>query len=143
MAIEQIFVPYEILYRLNEDGTVAGCHRRDLKLIRDDETGEVFDAKELDPQPIDGAAMEAVLGVITTAQAVTIAQQNAQLLDLQNQLAQVTEINNQQADLVSNLQNQNTQLSSQIEFANDEIIRLTAELAAATAVNGEVNAGAE
>jgi hypothetical protein len=114
MAIEQVTVPYEILYRLAEDGTVAGCHRRDLEIIRNTETGQVYSAKELDPQPVDGAEMEAVLGVITTAQAATIAQQNTQIADLQNQLSQ-------KSDALSSAENQSEDLTAQLDLANQTI----------------------
>lgn len=122
MSIQEINLPYEILYRLNEDGTVAGCHRRDLQIVKNMETGQVYSAKESDPMPIEGAEMDAVLGVITAAQQATIATQGAQISGLQNQL---------------------TEKNSQLKTFADEITRLTNELAAATAVNGEVNAGAE
>jgi len=104
MSIQEINVPYEILYRLNEDGTVAGCHRCDLQIVKNTETGQVYNAKELDPQPIEGADMDSVLGLITTAQAATIAQQNTAIGDLNASLSTLESQKSELLDLVNRLQ---------------------------------------
>lgn len=94
MTIEKRTTPYEILYRLNEDGTVAGAHMRSLEKVVDTDTGEVYSEKELNPVAIEGPDMEAVMGVINVAQAATIAQlqdaiavRDEMLQALQDQLA--------------------------------------------------------
>lgn len=163
MAIEKITVPYEILFRLAEDGSVAGCHRRDLEILRDNETGYVYPARELDPQPVEGEVMELVLGVIATAQAVTIDQQSAQIAektsalesvvgaaqDLTAQLDIAGQAIAQQNEMISALQNQLAEKESllaaaqtQLADSAGEIIRLSKELAL-LAGEGSANAGAE
>lgn len=122
MNIQPINTPYEILFRLAPDGTVQGCHKRELQQLIDLDTGTVHNTRELDPQPVVGAEVEAVLGVIAAAQADTIIQRDDEIAELQNQL---------------------TEKDAQLNDCSAEIIRLANELAAATAVNGEVNAGAE
>lgn len=87
--------PYEILFRLAKDGSVAGCHRRDLRVIEDDVTGQIYSEQELDPVAITpGAAMDAVLGTINTSLLATIAAQDAEIADLTSQL-DVCMVNNQ------------------------------------------------
>lgn len=88
MTIEKINTPYEILYRLNEDGSVSGCHRRELETIKDTSTGEVYSVKEVGPFPIEGAEMEAVLGEINTSLSLSLSQRDQAISDLQEQLSQ-------------------------------------------------------
>lgn len=76
--------PNEILFRLNEDGEVTGCHRRDIKVITD---GTDTFTKELDPVPITGDDMDAVLGVINSALTATLISRDAQVSSLSNQIA--------------------------------------------------------
>lgn len=129
MSIEKVIVPYEILFRLSEGGTVAGCHRRDLEIVREAETGEVYSAKELGVKPIEGAAMDAVLGVINTSQAETIFQQN--------------KVISQSSEIIENLKSVLAEKENQIQHCVSEIDRLTNELAASLAGQGVANAGAE
>lgn len=53
MGIQKKTVPYEVLFRLNEDGSIRGCHRRDLEVIYDDETDEVIASKDIPAQGVD------------------------------------------------------------------------------------------
>lgn len=64
--IERKISTYEILFRLNKDGSIAGAHRRDLLEMKDNSTGHEF-VRELDPQPVEGQAMDDILGVINTS----------------------------------------------------------------------------
>lgn len=80
--------PYEILFRLAKDGSVSGCHRKDLRVIEDDVTGQIYSEQELDPIAITpGAAMDGVLGTVNTALLTTIAERDATIADLQSQLS--------------------------------------------------------
>lgn len=80
--------PYEILFRLAKDGAVSGCHRKDLRVIEDDETGQIYSEQELDPVAITpGAAMDGVLGTVNTALLATIAGRDAMIADLEDQLS--------------------------------------------------------
>lgn len=80
MASEKYKVPYEILFRLNEQGIVLGCHRKDLELWVDTSTGKVENAKELDPVSIDsGSAMTAVLGQINASLAASLSLRETEL----------------------------------------------------------------
>jgi chromosome segregation ATPase len=85
MSIVSQVIPYEILFRFKPDGTLVGCHRRDLKILVDESTGEVHSAKELDPQPIVGEAMEAVLGNINMSLIATTHQYQDQIAQLGQQ----------------------------------------------------------
>lgn len=92
--------PYEILFRLAKDGSVSGCHRKDLRVIEDDETGQIYSEQELDPVAITpGAAMDGVLGTVNTALLTTIAGRDATIADLESQLdecqAQAAALNQQ------------------------------------------------
>jgi hypothetical protein len=60
---------YEIFFRLNRNGEIVGCHRRDIRVIRD---GDEEIEKELDPVPIEGPEMEAILGKINTSLILTL-----------------------------------------------------------------------
>jgi chromosome segregation ATPase len=85
MSIVSQVIPYEILFRFKPDGTLVGCHRRDLKILVDESTGEVHSAKELDPQPIVGEAMEAVLGAINVGLIATTHEYQDQIAQLGQQ----------------------------------------------------------
>lgn len=89
MAISQNFYPYEILFRLAKTGEVSGAHRRDLEVIEDTETGVVYSEKEGDPQPISGADMDAVLGVVNTSLVATVAQRDQTITQLQSSVSQL------------------------------------------------------
>lgn len=89
MAISQNFYPYEILFRLAKTGEVSGAHRRDLEVIEDTETGVVYSEKEGDPQPISGADMDAVLGVVNTSLVATVAQRDQTIAQLQGSVSQL------------------------------------------------------
>lgn len=86
MGIQIVQVPYEILFRVNEDGTVDGCHCRYLEITRDDTTGTRHNTKELDPQPIAGDLMDEILGVINTALTITLTSRDSQVEKLTNAL---------------------------------------------------------
>jgi len=109
-------IPYEILFRLNDVGEVIGCHRRDLKVLID---GLDTLKKELDPVPIEGAEMEAVLGQINTALMSTLAERDEQIQKLTNSL-------NNAALFIEELKTQNDALSR----ANDEQRHILSELSA-------------
>lgn len=79
---------------------IEGCHRKDLRVIEDDETGQIYSEQELDPIAITpGAAMDGVLGTVNTALLTTIAGRDATIADLESQLdecqTQTAELNNQ------------------------------------------------
>lgn len=80
--------PYEILFRLAKDGSVSGCHRKDLRVLEDDTTGQIYSEQELDPVAITaGELMDGVLGTINTAVLTTIADREATITDLEDQLS--------------------------------------------------------
>ena len=79
--------PYEILFRLAKDGSVSGCHRKDLRVIEDDVTGQGYSEQELDPVAITpGEEMDGVLGTVNTALLTTIADREATIAYLESQL---------------------------------------------------------
>jgi hypothetical protein len=91
MAIERIVKPYEILFRLTPTGTVQGCHVRDLEIVTDTTTGEVFASKELDPKPVSGAYLTAILGTINTSLVKTLTERDIALADKDTLLAEKEE----------------------------------------------------
>lgn len=101
MSIVKKTVPYEILFRLKEDGSVQGCHKKELKLLVDDETGEILSAKELDPESLAGEAITQVLGVINTGLSQSLDQSTEEVLLLSQ------EVDN----LKSVIENKNKELS--------------------------------
>lgn len=64
MAIAERTRPYETLIRHNADGTIGSHHKLINEVLRD---GVVIMANELAPEPVEGAALEAVLGQATVA----------------------------------------------------------------------------
>lgn len=85
MNIQQRVTPYEILFRLNPDGTIAGCHKRELETIVDVDSGVVYATKELDPAAITGQYVNTVLGTVNSSLVLTLTERDAQL-------AQATEV---------------------------------------------------
>lgn len=117
MAISQNFYPYEILFRLAKTGEVSGAHRRDLEVIEDTETGVVYSEKEGDPQPISGADMDAVLGVVNTSLVATVAQRDQTIAQLQDSVSQLQ-------DSVSQLELDLSDKSQQLDDAQQTIAQL-------------------
>ena len=81
MAIEKTQHLYELLFRFNLDGTVAG-HRKDLERVADTETGQVYSARETDPLPIAGAEIEAVIGPALAATAADLQAKTKALFEM-------------------------------------------------------------
>lgn len=136
MSIEKQIKPYEILIRLDDAGAVSGCHRRDLEIVINTETGEVYSSKERDPQPIVGADMDAVLGVINTG--LTVALDSASAANAQlNQLlsdrdASIAQLNSAAAEKDAALEQAVLQVQS-LQQVNAELTARVAELEAASA----------
>lgn len=108
MSIEKITVPYEFLFRMSESGEIAGMHRRDLEIVRDTETGKIYSATELPPEPVTGENVSLVAGEL-----------NASLI------ATINSLNDQ----VESLQGQNAELSVEVERLNGVVSDLTLSLA--------------
>lgn len=121
MSINRYVYPYEILFRLLQSGEVQGCHRRDIEIVKDDGTGEIFSTRETDPVPISGADMEAVLGTINTALVASLAAAQAEAASFQNELYSC------QAD-AQQVAQERDELDALLSQANDTIALLTAEL---------------
>lgn len=119
MGIEIVQVPYEILFRLNENGLVAGCHCRSMEIIRDDITGVRYNTKELDPQPITGELMDDILGTINTALTTTLVERDAQVGQLSNALSGAQ-------SSAGHLATENALLFDQLNTANARISELEA-----------------
>lgn len=123
MSINRYVYPYEILFRLLQSGEVQGCHRRDIEIVKDDETGEVYSTRETDPVPIAGSDMDAVLGTVNTALVASLATAQAQATDFENQF------NNCQAD-VQQVAQERADIAAQLAQANETIAQLNAQLQA-------------
>lgn len=72
MNIQIVVSPYELLFRLTKQGTIQGCHRKDIQELVDLDTGTVYNTKELDPTPIQGAGIDAVLGTVNSSLVATL-----------------------------------------------------------------------
>lgn len=123
MTINRYVYPYEILFRLLQSGEVQGCHRRDIEIVKDDDTGEVYSTRETDPVPIAGSDMEAVLGTVNTALVASLATAQAQATDFENQF------NNCQAG-AQQIAQEREDIAAQLAQANDTIAQLNAQLQA-------------
>lgn len=123
MTINRYTYPYEILFRLTRNGTVQGCHRRDIEIVKDDDTGEVYSTRESDPVPISGTDMEAVLGTVNTALVGSLATAQAQATDFENQF------NNCQVD-AHQIAQERDDIATQLDRANETIAQLNAQLQA-------------
>lgn len=103
------------MFRLSNTGSVSGCHRRDIEVVRDSETGEVYQAKELDPQPISaGNEMDHVLGQINSSLAQSLAEKDAALASNSASLDSANDQLVQAAD-------QREELTAQLDLANQTI----------------------
>lgn len=123
MTIEKVTLPYEIMFRLADTGSVSGCHRRDIEVVRDSETGEVYSAKELDPQPISGGnEMDAVLGQINSSLAQSLAEKD---IELASKSASLDSANDQLMQVVA----QSEDLTAQLDLANQTIEQKDAMIA--------------
>jgi hypothetical protein len=127
MAINRYTYPYEILFRLTQSGGVQGCHRKDLEIVKDDETGEIYSTKETDPMAIAGADMDAVLGTLNTALLANVAEVEQQTNSLTAQLGAaqtaLQQAEQDRDDLVSQLQ----QANEQIQLLNDQLSALSSQ----------------
>lgn len=71
--------PYEILFRLNCDGTIGGAHYKTIRVIQ--EEGEPDEEREGDAQPVavgankSGLDLAPILGTLAAAQQATLDQQ--------------------------------------------------------------------
>ena len=139
MPIEKKIIPYEILFRLSEAGAVQGCHRRNLEMIADSETGEVYSAKELDPESISGEAMDAVLGAINTALTSTVASLNEIISTRVAEIAELKRASSHAHEKMSALEVECASLVDQLSEANETAVVLSRRLAELEAAN----AGAE
>lgn len=124
MAIETVVTPYEILFRLDEQGNVSGCHRRDLWRLVDTQSNLIVGEKELDPQPIAGEAMDEVLGLVNTALA-------ASLSASEERCAQLAESMEQLKDEVAAFARENASLGGLLVAADARIAELEARHAGA------------
>jgi hypothetical protein len=128
MNIQEYLVPYEILFRLNSQGNVVGCHRRDRRLLVDTSNGEVVSDKELDPVAIDSSpVMTSVLGQINASLSATLVLRDTELAETKTELEnlQQTHIELQQQFLESQQQvlhavNLNQQLLNPPEAQNGD-----------------------
>ncbi|HTF85296.1 MAG TPA: hypothetical protein VL987_12000 [Cellvibrio sp.] len=123
MTINRYVYPYEILFRLMQSGEVQGCHRRDIEIVKDDDTGEIYSTRETDPVSISGADMEAVLGTVNTALVASLAAAQSQAVDFESQF------NNCQAD-VQQIAQERADIAAQLAQANETIAQLNAQLQA-------------
>lgn len=123
MTINRYVYPYEILFRLTQSGEVQGCHRRDIEIVKDDDTGEIYSTRETDPVSISGADMEAVLGTVNTALVASLAATQSQAVDFESQF------NNCQAD-VQQIAQERADIAAQLVQANETIAQLNAQLQA-------------
>lgn len=121
MAINRHTHPYEILFRLRQDGSVQGCHRKDLEIVKDDDTGEIFSARETDPMPIAGDHIDSVLGVVNSALIVSLAEVQALADTIEGQLRKC------EADAQS-IEHERDDLAVQLNQANETIQELTAQV---------------
>lgn len=71
--------PYEILFRLNRDGTIGGAHYKTIRVIQED--GEPDEEREGEAQPVaigatkSGLDLAPILGTIAAAQQATLDRQ--------------------------------------------------------------------
>lgn len=128
MSIQKKIIPYEILFRLTGDGEVHGCHRRNLEIVTDTETGEIYSAKELDPVSISGEAMDSVLGLINTSLVTTVDGLNGEAVVLRAEIAALEQVRDQASEAVAELQAANLALSNQVIDSNEIINQLNAQL---------------
>lgn len=128
MTIEKKIIPYEILFRLTQAGEVQGCHLRNLEIVADSQSGEVYAVKELDPEPVAGAAMDSVLGVINTALTTTIAGLNSEVFALRVEVAELEQAGVSTSEAMVELQSVNLLLSGQLSDSNEIINQLNAQL---------------
>lgn len=82
MSLQRNVKPYEILFRLTPSGAIAGCHKRELESIIDTTTGELFASKELDPVPITGDYINAIIGTINAALVLTLQERDTALQEV-------------------------------------------------------------
>lgn len=123
MSIQKSIIPYEILFRLAADGSVSGCHRRDLEIVTDSESNETYVVKELDPQPIIGDAMDSVLGLVNTGLTASLAVNQAQV-NLLNGLL----MDSQQSHAAAKFENES--LSDLLVSSNERVAELELLVAA-------------
>lgn len=121
MSIVKRILPYEILFRLVSDGSIAGCHQKDLQILVDEETEEILSTKELDPVPITEAGLSDVGGII-----------NGVLVTEKNELQLLLSVANQELgdamELLAISEQANTQLSNELTAARLEIQELQSSL---------------
>lgn len=79
MNLQRTVKPYEILFRLSPSGTIVGCHKRELETITDMDTGSVYSNKELDPVPITGEYITAIIGTINASLVQTLTAKDVEL----------------------------------------------------------------
>ena len=102
MAIQKQTITYEILFRLDNSGLVQGAHRKDIRLLVDDQNNEVLSRVVLPAAPIAGTDMDSVLGELNTSLSSSvsalqndIAIKDQQIEDLTNRVSQLeTQLSN-------------------------------------------------
>lgn len=100
MSIVVLEKPYEIMFRLNSDGTIKGAHRKNLEVIADTANNRELSAKELDPIAVSIDDLDPVFEQINTASLSTITTHEREISQLQ---ATIAELQARESDLLAQL----------------------------------------
>jgi hypothetical protein len=128
MSIVEKTVPYEILFRLKEDGSIQGCHKKELKLLVREETGEVLSAKELDPEPLTGDAVTQVLGVINSGLSQSLDQTIEEVILLSQEVDSLKTVVENKNKQLEELAAHRDQVENDKEGLGYEVLSLTNSL---------------
>jgi predicted RNase H-like nuclease (RuvC/YqgF family) len=128
MSIVKKTVPYEILFRLKDDGSIQGCHKRDLKMVVDEDTGEILSAKELDPESLAGEAITQVLGVINLGLSQSLDQTIEEVILLSHEVDSLKTVVENKNKQLEELAAHRDQVENDKEGLGYEVLSLTKSL---------------
>lgn len=122
MSIETKVLPYEVLFRLAENGAIAGAHCKNIIAVIDKNTGSRVSAAETDPRPLDLDNMGDVVHLINDG----LVKLNAEIAERANQLS--LQVDSQKVKL-DELSAQLNKKAAELDLANNEISNLNKKAA--------------
>lgn len=94
MSIEVQNLPYEVLFRFNEDGSFKGAHRKDLEIVVNTATGQVYSTKELDPIAVSLEGLDPVISSLNLSVHDALQAALQEIQRLEGELSLLTQTDN-------------------------------------------------
>ncbi len=114
--IEKTSWLYEVLFRFR-DGVLTGAHQKQLEVVRDTETGEVFSEREGLAEAITADQATSLIGAQVTGLVTQVQGLSAEMARLQQLADDTQRVLDRQTRLLDAAQADNARLRGQLEAA--------------------------